>query len=134
MVLLSCQTFEHKATTIPWALTLTLGTNKVVCNPSFLQQANNHITYFDGLRNRVLYWQLAWSFSLCLFILVRLWNFAYLNQARSRSWNKPVLSNKGKVSCPRKQREHWCDSFELKTHRLQISRSTHWLAVENTRY
>ena len=32
-------------------------------------------------------------------MLVRLWN-----HARIRSWNQPVLSNKGKVSCLRKQR------------------------------
>mgnify|MGYP000488247438 CR=1 FL=1 len=29
---------------------------------------------------------------------------AYVNQARIRSWNEPVLSNEGKVSCSRKQR------------------------------
>jgi len=28
--------------------------------------------------------------------------FAYVKHARMRSWNQPVLSNKGKVSCPRK--------------------------------
>jgi len=25
--------------------------------------------------------------------------FAYVNQAEIRSWNQPVLSNEGKVSC-----------------------------------
>jgi len=30
--------------------------------------------------------------------------FAYVNHARIRSWNQPVLSNEGKVSCSRKQR------------------------------
>jgi len=30
--------------------------------------------------------------------------FAYVNHAQIRSWNQPVLSNEGKVSCPRKQR------------------------------
>jgi len=29
---------------------------------------------------------------------------AYVNHARIRSWNQPVLSNEGKVSCSRKQR------------------------------
>ena len=29
--------------------------------------------------------------------------FADVNHARIRSWNQPVLSNKGKVSCSRKQ-------------------------------
>jgi len=31
--------------------------------------------------------------------------FAYVNHARIRSWNQPVLSNEGKVCCSRKQRE-----------------------------
>ena len=31
--------------------------------------------------------------------------FAYVNHARFRSWNQPVQSNEGKVSCSRKQRE-----------------------------
>ena len=46
-------------------------------------------------------------FSLYQFILVRLWNkklFAYVNHARIRSWNQPVLSNESNVSCSRKQR------------------------------
>ena len=30
--------------------------------------------------------------------------FAYVNHARIRSWNQPVLSNEGKVSCSSKQR------------------------------
>ena len=45
--------------------------------------------------------------SLYSFILVPLWNkqlFAYVNHARIRSWNQPVLSNESKVSCSRKQR------------------------------
>ena len=29
--------------------------------------------------------------------------FAYVAHARNRSWNQPVLSNLGKVSCSRKQ-------------------------------
>ena len=46
---------------------------------------------------------------VCLysFILDRLWNkqfFAYVNQARIRYWNQPVLSNSSKVSSLRKQR------------------------------
>jgi len=31
--------------------------------------------------------------------------FAFVNKARFRSWNKPILSNVGKVSCSRKQRQ-----------------------------
>ena len=36
-----------------------------------------------------------------------MWNkqFAYVNYARIRSWNQPVLSNEGRVSWLRKQRE-----------------------------
>jgi len=30
--------------------------------------------------------------------------FAYVNHARIRSWNQPVLSNEGEVPCSRKQR------------------------------
>ena len=30
--------------------------------------------------------------------------YAYVNHARIRSWNQPVLSNENKVSCSRKQR------------------------------
>ena len=30
---------------------------------------------------------------------------AYVNHARIRSWNEPVLSNEGKVSCSRKQQK-----------------------------
>ena len=30
--------------------------------------------------------------------------FAYVNHARIRSWNQPVLSKEGKVSCSRKER------------------------------
>ena len=38
------------------------------------------------------------------------------NHVWNCSWNQPVLSNKGKVSCPRKQRGH-----EPKTSTLQLS-------------
>jgi len=31
--------------------------------------------------------------------------FAYVNHTRNCSWNQPVPSNKGEVSCSRKQRE-----------------------------
>ena len=40
-------------------------------------------------------------------MLVRLWNkhlFVYVNHARIRSWNQPVLSKESKVSCSRIQR------------------------------
>ena len=30
--------------------------------------------------------------------------FSYVNHARIRPWNQPVLSNQSKVSCSRKQR------------------------------
>ena len=52
---------------------------------------------------RYLKRELIWHFSQFSwgpqFILVWLWN-----HARIRSWNQPVLSNKGKVYCSRKQR------------------------------
>ena len=50
-----------------------------------------------------------------------MWNkllFAYANHARICSWNQPVLSNKSKVSCSRKQRgplkglEHTIDRYQ----------------------
>ena len=47
---------------------------------------------------------------------------AYVNQAQIRSWNKPVLSNDGKVYCSRKQREHLM-GFELTTDHLRVRRS-----------
>ena len=34
-------------------------------------------------------------------------NSANVNHAQNSSWNQPVLSNKGKVSCSRKQAEVW---------------------------
>jgi len=40
--------------------------------------------------------------------------FAYVNHARIRSWNQPVLSNEGKVSCSTKQRQPLM-GLELKT-------------------
>ena len=50
---------------------------------------------------------------------IRLWN-----HARIRSWNKPVLSNKGKVSCSRKQRGPLM-GFEPTTSTLRVIRATH---------
>ena len=38
------------------------------------------------------------------FILIYFSLIAYVNHARIRSWNQPVLSNQSKVSCSRKQR------------------------------
>jgi len=38
-------------------------------------------------------------------LIVKRATFAYVKHARSQSWNQPVLSNEGKVSCIRKQRE-----------------------------
>ena len=51
------------------------------------------------------------------FNLVRLWN-----HARIRSWNQPVVSNKSKVSCSRKQR---CPLMGPTTSNLQVRRTTH---------
>ena len=34
--------------------------------------------------------------------------FSYVNHARIRSWNQPVLSNESKVFCPRKHRRFHC--------------------------
>ena len=63
----------------------------------------------------------AFLASLYLFVLVRLWNkqlFAYVNHARIRSWNQPVLSNESKVSCSRKT----AGAFDgARTHDWQVS-------------
>ena len=45
------------------------------------------------------------------FTVVWLWNHAPIH-----SWNQPVLSNKGEVSCSRKQRGLWSDSNSWPTH------------------
>jgi len=52
--------------------------------------------------------------------------FAYVNHARIRSWNQPVLSNEGKVSCSRKQREPliWLSRL-TGINRLRVRRTTH---------
>ena len=60
-----------------------------------------------------------------------MWNkqwCAYVNHARIRSWNQPVLSNESKVSCSRKQRgplmglelttDHESDALPPTQHRL----------------
>ena len=48
--------------------------------------------------------------------------FAYVAHARIRSWNQPVLSNVGNVSCSRKQSDPLM-GLELTTiHRLRIRR------------
>ena len=49
---------------------------------------------------RGLIWHLSQYSIRPSIILVWLWNHAWIH-----SWNQPVLSNKGKVSCSRKQRE-----------------------------
>jgi len=43
-------------------------------------------------------------------------NFTFVNHARIRSWNQPVLSNKDKVNCSWKQWEHLI-GLELTTDR-----------------
>jgi len=45
--------------------------------------------------------------------------FTYVNLARIRSWNQPVLSNEGKISCSRKQRE----SLLVLIHQLPVRRN-----------
>ena len=45
-------------------------------------------------------------------------DFAYVNNARIHSWTQSVLSNEGKVSCSRKQKE---PLMEPGTHDLQVS-------------
>ena len=40
-----------------------------------------------------------------LSLIVKQATFAYVNHAQIHAWNQPVLSNEGKVSCSRKQRE-----------------------------
>jgi len=51
--------------------------------------------------------------------------FAYVNHARIRSWNQPVLNNVSKVSCSRKQWEPLTE-LKLTTDRLpSIKSQTH---------
>ena len=51
--------------------------------------------------------------------------FASVNHDRIRSWNKPVLSNEGKVSCSRKQRKPLL-GLELTTVRHAPNLSQTW--------
>ena len=53
---------------------------------------------------------------------IRLWN-----HARIRSWNQPVLSNNGKVSCSRKQRGPLM-GFEPMTSTLRVRHVTYCIA------
>jgi len=57
---------------------------------------------------------------------VKLAIFAYVNHARIRSWNQPVLSNEGKDSCSTKRRSlWWCSNSRLTgIHRLRVVRAT----------
>jgi len=48
--------------------------------------------------------------------------FAYVNHARIRSWNQPVLNNVSKVSCSRKQWEPLTE-LKLTTDRLPLIKS-----------
>ena len=53
--------------------------------------------------------------------------FAYVNHARIRSWNQPVPSNEGQVSCSSKQQEPLM-GLELGLtgiHRLRVRRTAH---------
>ena len=59
---------------------------------------------------------------ICFSPIVKHAMFAYVNYARIRSWNQPILSNKGKASCSRKQL-----GFTLTTGR-------HPLITSQTRY
>ena len=52
--------------------------------------------------------------------LVRLWN-----HARIRSWNQPVISNKGKISSSRKQRGPLM-GLGPTTSTLRVRRAAHW--------
>ena len=52
------------------------------------------------------------------------------NNARILSWNQSVLSNAGKVSCIRKQREPLF-GVELTNDRLQVWRATHCVSRRN---
>jgi len=49
--------------------------------------------------------------------------FAYINHAQMHSWNQTVLSNEGKVSCPRKQQKPLM-GLEFTTDQLQIRCAT----------
>ena len=61
-------------------------------------------------------------------ILVRLWT-----HARIRSWNQPVLSNKGKVSCSMIQRGPLM-GLEHTTSTLRIRSATHCTTVHRVEY
>ena len=51
----------------------------------------------------------------------------------SNSWNQPVLSNEGKLSCSRKQQEP-LTGLELTTDKLQVRRSALPTAPLNSSY
>ena len=61
--------------------------------------SSKHFWGFWRYITRGLIWHLRQSSTWPSFFLVWLWNYA-----RILSWNQPVLSNKGKVSCSKKQR------------------------------
>jgi len=83
---------------------------------------NSH-TYFVV---QIEVWTEKW---LVLFILiyfsliVKQALFAYVNHAQICSWNQPVLSNEGKISCSRKQLEPLM-GLELTTDRRDIHNAT----------
>ena len=85
---------------------------------------------FLSILRHLYYWISVSWISLYLFILVWLWNkqfFAYVNHARIRSWNQPVLGNESKNSCSKKQRGLWWGSNSrlAGTHRSRVRRASH---------
>ena len=76
--------------------------HKTTCSDTWTSEFNTCCLCLEiQILNRTLRWDnmylyLAIVYSFFLFILVRLWNkhfFAYVNHARIRSLNQPVLSN-----------------------------------------
>ena len=88
----------------------------------------NVLLKIKNCRNRLKY---LFNFSL----IVKQGLFANVDKARICSWNKPVLSNEGKVSCSRKQREPLM-GFELMTdrHPWIMSQMRYWQRHEASFY
>ena len=64
---------------------------------------------------------------ICFSPIVKHAMFAYVNYARIRSWNQPILSNKGKASCSRKQL-----GFTLTTGRHPLITSQSYYLLHHT--
>jgi len=59
--------------------------------------------------------------------------FAYVNYAPIDSWNQPVLSDEGKVSCSRKQRSQ--TRFSLRYAALEfVLKFKEIISISNSRY